>query len=211
MHLHSNFSDGKNSIEEMTKMAIKLGLERVTFTDHVRASTKWIDEYVKEIKRVQKKYPEINIYSGIETKVINLDGNIDAKKSFFKKVDFVLAAFHRIPKENRIYLSKEEIIKNKKIALNLWYKAIMRVLENKNVNIIAHPTSILKIYKIRLPKWIKEKIAKKAKEENKIFEISGKHKVPNKNFIEILKETGIKFSKGSDSHSIKELKKYNKR
>jgi len=211
MHLHSNFSDGENSIEEMTKMAVKLGLKQITFTDHVRASTNWIDKYIKEIKLVQRKYPKIKIYSGIEAKVIDLEGNIDAKKSFFRKIDFVLAAFHRIPKGNRIYLSKEEIIKNKKIALNLWYKAMMKVLENKNVNIIAHPTSILKRYVIKLPKWMKEKIAKKAKKENKIFEISQKHKVPNKEFIKILKKQNVQFTYGSDSHSIKELKKYDKK
>jgi len=211
MHLHSNFSDGKNSIEEMTKMAVKLGLKEIAFTDHVRASTEWIDKYIKEIKHVQEKYPKIKIYSGIEAKVIDLNGNIDAKKSFFEKVDLVLAAFHRIPKDKRIYLSGEEILKNKKIALNLWYKAIMKILENKNVNIVAHPTSILKRYKIRLPEWMKEKIAQKTKRENKIFEMSGKHKVPNEEFIKILKNQNIQFTYGSDSHDVKELKKYDKK
>ena len=206
---YSNFSDGKNSIEEMTKMAIRLGYKQIAFTDHVRISTIWIDKYIKEIKRIRKKYPEIKIYSGIEAKAINLQGKVDSKKSFFKKVDFVLAAFHRIPKGNRIYLLNEEIIKNKKIALNLWYEAMMKVLENKNVDIIAHPTAILKRYKIKLPKWMKEKIAKKAKKENKIFEISQKHKVPNKEFIKILKKQNVKFICGSDSHSIRELKKFN--
>ena len=53
-HLHSKFSDGKNSIEEMVLTAIKLGLEEVAFTDHVRRDTKWLDKYAAEIKRVQK-------------------------------------------------------------------------------------------------------------------------------------------------------------
>ena len=210
-HLHSNFSDGKNSIEEMTKIAIKLGYKKIVFTDHVRTSTNWINEYIKEIKRVQKKYPEIKIYSGIEAKVIDLQGNIDAKKSFFKKVDFVLASFHRIPKGNKIYLSREEITKNKKQVLNFWYQAIIKLLENKNVDIIAHPTAILKRYKKRLPKWMKEKIAEKTKKENKIFEISKKYKVPNKEFKKILKNHNIQFTYGSDSHSVKELKKYEKK
>jgi len=211
LHLHSNFSDGKNSIEEMTKMAIKLGYKKIAFTDHVRISTIWIDKYIREIKRIRKKYPEIEIYSGIEAKAINLQGEIDAKKSFFQKVDFVLAAFHRIPRGNKIYLSKEEIKKNKKIALDLWYKSMMNVLENKSVDIIAHPTAILKRYEIKLPKWMKEKIAKKAKKENKIFEISQKHKVPNKEFEKILKNHNIQFTYGSDSHSIKEFKKYDRK
>lgn len=208
MHLHSNFSDGENSIEQMTQTAINLGLEKITFTDHVRKSTKWIDKYIKEIKNIQKKYPKIKIYSGIEAKVIDLKGNIDAKNLFFKKIDLVLAAFHRIPKGNETYLSSEDVLKNKQQALKLWYKAMMELLENKNVDIIAHPTSILKRYKIKLPSRMKEKIAKRTKKEKKIFEISGKHQVPNKKFIEILKKNKVKLMYGSDSHSIEELKKY---
>ncbi|MDD5173072.1 MAG: PHP domain-containing protein [Patescibacteria group bacterium] len=208
-HLHSNFSDGKNSIEEMAQTAIKLGLKKITFTDHVWETSDWIDDYVEEIKEVRKKYPKIKIYSGIEAKVIDLSGNIDANKSFFNKVDYVLGAFHRIPTGKRTYLSSEEIIKNKKIALNFWYKAIINLLKNKNVDIIAHPTFILKRYKIKLPKWLKKEIAENARKTNKTFEINRKHKVPNKELIKILKEHNIKLIYGSDSHNIKELKMFN--
>jgi len=208
MHLHSNFSDGENSIEEMTEAAIKLGLKQIAFTEHVRRSTKWLDKFVKEIKKVQKKIPQVKIYSGIEAKVTDLEGNIDAKKSFFKKVDLVLGAFHRIPKGRRVYLSEEEILVNKKLALSFWYRAMMKVLENKNVNIIAHPTAILKRYKIRLPNQIKEKIAKKTKKFKKTFEINKKFKVPDKTFLKILKDQKVNFVYGSDSHNVGELKQY---
>lgn len=207
LHLHSDFSDGKNSIEEMTQLAIKLGLRKIAFADHVRKETKWLDRYVTEIKRVQKKYPEIIINSGIEVKVIDLDGNLDAQKDFFKKVDLVLVAFHRIPKGRENYLSKEEILANKKLALSFFYRAMMKVLENKNVNIIAHPTAILKLYKIRIPCLMKKKIARRANKFNKIFEINKKFKVPDRDFVKILKKHKIKLIYGSDSHSVSELRK----
>lgn len=208
MHLHSKFSDGKDSIEKMTQAAIKFGYKEIAFTDHVRRDTKWLGKYIEEIKRVQKKYPNIKIYSGIEAKVINLRGDIDARSSFFKKIDLVLGVFHRIPKGEEIYFSKEEILNNKKLALEFWYRAIMKVLENKNVNIIAHPTAILKEYRIKLPNRVKEKIAKKAKKEGKIFEINKKFGVPNNKFIKILRKEKIKLIYGSDSHSVKELTKF---
>jgi HisJ family histidinol phosphate phosphatase len=211
MHLHSNFSDdGKNSIEEITKTAVSLGYRRIAFTEHVRRDTDWLDKYVKEIKRIQKKYPNIKIYSGIEAKVINLAGAIDAKKSFFQKLDLVLGAFHRIPQGKEKYLSRKEILSDKKRALKLWHQAMIKLLKNKDVNIIAHPAAILKRYKIKLPDKMKKNIAQKAKKENKFFEMNKKFKVPNKKFVEILKKNKIKFTYGSDSHSIKELKFYSK-
>ena len=211
MHLHSNFSDfsdGERSMEEMTIEAIKLGLKQIVFTEHVRRSTEWVDKYVAEIKRIKKKYPQIKIYSGIEAKVIDLKGNIDAKKEFFKKVDLINGVFHRIPKGEEEYLSQEEILLDKRRAFELWYQAMMKLLENKNVKIIGHPGAILKRYKIKFPNWAKEKIAKKTKRFNKIFEINKKFGVPDREFLKILKKNKVKFSYGSDSHSIEEFKKY---
>jgi len=211
MHLHSNFSDfsdGERSMEEMTIEAIKLGLKQIVFTEHVRRSTEWVDKYVAEIKRIKKKYPQIKIYSGIEAKVIDLKGNIDAKKEFFKKVDLVNGVFHRIPKGEEEYLSQEEILLDKRRAFELWYQAMMKLLENENVKIIGHPGVILKRYKIKFPNWAKEKIAKKTKRFNKIFEINKKFGVPDREFLKILKKNKVKFSYGSDSHSIEEFKKY---
>lgn len=211
MHLHSNFSDGKNSIEEMTETAVKLGLNQIAFTEHVRRTTKWLDKFVKEIKRIQKKYPQIKIYSGIEAKVIDLNGNLDAKEEFFKKVDLVLGAVHRIPKGKEKYLSAEEILSDKEKALNLWLKSLTEFLANKKFDIIAHPTLILKRYKIKIPKKVKERIAELAKKYQKTFEINKKYRVPDKNFISILKNKKINFVYGSDSHSVEELLKFSKR
>ena len=61
IHLHSNFSDGENSIEEMTKTAVRFRIKQIAFCDHVRKDTKWLDNFLAEIKKVQKKYPKIKI------------------------------------------------------------------------------------------------------------------------------------------------------
>lgn len=208
MHLHSNFSDGENSVEEMVKTAVKLRLKQIAFTEHVRKNTEWLDKFAQKIKETQKKYPQIKIYSGIEAKVTDLDGHIDAEEEFFNKVDLVLGAFHRIPKGKEKYLSPEEILSDRKRALHLWYRAMIRLLKNKNVDIIAHPGSILKKYGIRLPNQMKQELARNAKRYQKTIEINSKHKVPDKEFLKILKNKKIKIVYGSDSHSTKELIKF---
>lgn len=205
MHLHSNFSDGKNTIEEMAGAAVELGYEQIAFTDHVRRTTGWLDEYVAEINRVREKYPSIKIYSGIEAKILDRCGNIDAQEDFFKKVDIVLAAFHRIPKGEGDFLSKEEILCDKELALNLWYQAFMEVLENKNVHIIAHPTAILNKYNIDFPLKMKRDIACRAGRSGKFFEVNTRYRVPDDRFFTLLRDEGVYFSFGSDSHTIREL------
>lgn len=205
IHLHSNFSDGKNTIEELIEKAIELGYDVIAITDHVRRTTDWIDEYVAEIELAKKKHHSIRIYSGIEAKVIDLEGNIDAQKWFFDKVDLVLSAFHRIPKGEDIFLSKDEIYADKRTALDLWYRSFIKVLENKNVHIIAHPTEILKRFEIDVPLEMKVEIAKMVKKSKKIIELNIHYKVPDIQLFRLLCNEGVYFSIGSDSHSLKDF------
>ena len=47
---------------------------------------------------------QTKIYSGIEAKAVDLEGNIDAREEFFHKVDLVLGSLHRIPDGKEKYL-----------------------------------------------------------------------------------------------------------
>ncbi|MGB9596890.1 MAG: PHP domain-containing protein [Candidatus Poribacteria bacterium] len=205
MHLHSKFSDGENTIDELVEKALELGYNMIAITDHVRRTTDWLDEYVAEIELARRKYPKIKIYSGIEAKVIDLEGNIDAQEWFFDKVDLVLSAFHRIPKGEDIFLSKDEIYNNKAMALDLWYRGFVKVLENKNVHIIAHPTAILRRFEIEVPLEMKKDIARKVKKNRKIIELNIRYKVPDTQLFKLLCNEGVYFSIGSDSHNLKDL------
>ena len=204
-HLHSNFSDGKNTPEEMITAAIRKGLNVVAITDHVRKGTDWLDDYSHEIKRLKERYKkEIKIMCGIEAKVIDLKGNIDARDDFFDKLDIVLGAFHSIPSEKG-FITEGDIQKQKVKALANWYKAMLAVLQHPRVNVIAHPTKILHEYGITLPRIMKVKIAKRAKDYGKVFEINIKHNVPDEEFLRILRENKVRMTIGSDSHSVVEL------
>jgi len=207
-HVHSTFSDGKNMPEEIVKTAIDSNLELIAITDHVNRQTNWLDKFVIEINRLKKKYEnKIKILSGMEAKVIDLNGNIDARPAFFDKIDIILAAFHRIPTING-FLPKEQISERMNETLECWYKAMLAVLKNPNVDIIAHPTNLLCMYGIDIPFAMKKEIVKSASKNKKIFEINIKHKVPDEEFIKLLKKNNVLMVKGSDAHSIEELKKF---
>ena len=205
MHLHSNFSDGKNTIEEMTRKSVELGYKHIAFTDHVWRTTDWLDRYVAEIDRIRAKYTSVKIHSGVEAKVLNLKGDVDAQEFFFEKVDLVLAAFHRIPDGKGGFLSRAEVLSDKYVALNLWYQAFMGVLENKNVHIIAHPTAALKRYGIDLPLEMKRNVARKAERCRKALEVNIRYQVPDDEFLAVLLEKKVPLSFGSDSHNTREL------
>ena len=207
LHVHSTFSDGSNSPEEVVRYAIFNGYEQLAIVDHVRRTSDWIDKFAVEITRLKNVYQgQIILYSGIEAKVINFNGDVDARPEFFPKVDLVLGAFHRIPNGPEEYLSEAEITKNKDKALEFWFICFMKLLENKFVHIVARPTAILKRYDIKIPHEMKNIIAKAAANHGKILEVNSKYQVPDEEFIVILQSNNVKLSFGSDSHSLGEMR-----
>ena len=51
LHTHTSWTDGKNTVFEMSSEAVKKKLETVLFSEHTRANTgEWFPDFVKEIK-----------------------------------------------------------------------------------------------------------------------------------------------------------------
>ena len=207
-HIHSNFSDGENSIEELVKAAINLNLDAIAITDHVRKESDWIDRYIEEIERLRTEYGDkIQIYSGIEAKAIDLEGDIDAKPEFFDKVDIVLGAIHRIPRARYQFLTPDEVKDNSE-TLTLWFTVIRSLIRNSDIGIIAHPGSYLKKSDIPIPIEMKKKLAMEARKHRKILEINLRHKTPDEEFLKLLEENEVTMVVGSDSHSVEDLYRF---
>ena len=82
MHIHSTFSfDGSSTMEEYCQKAISMNVNKICFTDHVDFNTEEkncgvvkdisiqnfdVEDYLKEINRLRRKYHGLEILSGIE-------------------------------------------------------------------------------------------------------------------------------------------------
>lgn len=205
-HVHSNFSDGEDSIEDLVKAAVDLRLEAIAITDHVRRETTWLDDYVREIKEIKSTYgKKIDIYSGIEAKAIDPEGNIDTQPEFLNKVDIVLGVIHKIPTARDNYLKADEVESRADDAIRLWQITMKSLIRNPAAQIIAHFELYLKKSNITLPEKIWRNLVAEAKKQKKIFEVNLKHEVPEKPILKSIKENKITIVKGSDSHSVDEL------
>ncbi len=132
LHLHSNFSDGTNSVFEIAEEGIFKNYEYVAITDH-SASLKVAnglseERLLKETEIIDKinKEGEISILKGSEVEVLK-DGSLDFANEILNKLDIVVAAMHtgfdESPNSNNIRISK--------------------ALSNKKTNVLAHPTGRL--------------------------------------------------------------------
>lgn len=133
LHMHTKASDGGNTIEELAEEAKKIGYEYIAITEHTissRIARGLSDkEALKHIKRIEKagnKLKGIKILKGVEVDILP-DGKLDYKDSVLKEFDVVIAAVH-----SKFKMEKPEMTKR-----------IISAMENKYVNILAHPTGRL--------------------------------------------------------------------
>ena len=122
LHMHTTYSDGKNTIEEMVQTAIEIGLKKIAITDHIWRNSNWFNYYYNEIIDLRKKYLQIKIMIGFEAKALSTNGEIDAIDYMCKNADIRIGAIHRIPKSRELgkFLKRDEVLSNKKLA----YKSI---------------------------------------------------------------------------------------
>jgi DNA polymerase (family X) len=131
LQVQTDWTDGQNSIEEMVKEAIKLGLEYICITDHTKslAMTGGLDEekllkQMNEIDKLNQKYKgKIKILKGAEVNILK-DGSLDIKDEVLAKLDFVGAAVH-----SHFNLPK-----------NIQTERIKKAMANPHVDCIFHPT-----------------------------------------------------------------------
>ena len=133
LQMHTKWSDGSNTVEEMALAAKKLGHEYICITDHTGRLTianplneKRILQQKKEIDKVNKKIKGITVLHGTEVNITE-NGTLDMNGRILKQFDIVVGAIHSGFKN-----SKEKITMR-----------MIKAMQNENVDIIAHPTGRL--------------------------------------------------------------------
>jgi DNA polymerase (family 10) len=100
LHMHSTWSDGRDSIEAMVLAGQQLGYEYVAITDHSERSLasrnlrrEDISRQRDEIARLRDELPGLHILHGVEVDIMK-DGTLDFSDDLLEQFDIVLASLH---------------------------------------------------------------------------------------------------------------------
>jgi DNA polymerase (family 10) len=196
LHIHSNWSDGNNTIEELALFSIDMGYSYIGISDHSESlkianglDNKKIVKKMKEIDKLNDKLNDFHIFCGTECE-IKRNGILDYNKNILKEFDYVGIAVHSSFKS-----SKKELTDR-----------IISAMQNEYIDYLAHPTC--RIIGRRDPLNFEiEKIIETSIETETCLEINAFPDRLDLNdlYIKKAKDMGAKFIIGTDAHNINHL------
>lgn len=196
LHVHTTYTDGKNTLEEMAEAAGKRGYEYLAVTDHTKRVTmakgldeKRLAEQIKEIDRLNDKLKGITLLAGAEVDILE-DGSLDLDDSVLKDLDLTVCAVHY----------------NLNLSRDKQTERIIRAMDNPYFTILAHPTDRL-IGKRDPLDLDMQRIMQAALDRGCILEINAQPDRLDLNDIHAKQagEMGLKMSISTDAHRIGEL------
>lgn len=196
LHVHTKYTDGHFSIQEMAEAAQKKGYQYLAISDHSQhvsvangLNEKRLAQQIEEIDKLNQKLKGIVLLKSIEVDILE-DGTLDLPDNILKKLDLAICSVHykfRLPSEKQT-------------------QRIIKALDNPYVHILAHPVGRLinerKAYEVNM-----EKIMEEAKHKGCFLELNAHPDRLDLSDIhsKMAKGMGIKVAINTDAHSLSDL------
>lgn len=191
LHMHTTWSDGAQSIEEMVQACQEKGYNYMAITDHSKflrvangLSVERLKRQHEEVRNLNKTMEDFTVFTGIEMDILP-DGSLDYSDDVLKDVDFVIASIHSS------FQQDEETI----------MKRLEKACRNPHVAMIAHPTGRLIGRRDGYPVNMK-KLFELAVETGTILELNAN---PNRldlsaEWLKKAQDAGVKIAINTDAH-----------
>ena len=196
LHAHTDWSDGRHTLQDMVAAAKAAGLEYFAITDHSASSVianglkrQRLLEQIAQVRELDAAVEGITVLAGSEVD-IRRHGELDYSAKTLEQLDIVVASVH-----SNFTLTEAEMTQR-----------IIRAIENPFVNIIGHPTGRMLGHRPMYPLNLEEIIAAAA-EHKKVLEINGS---PNRldldpEFVRMAKKAGVLLAVNTDAHATEQL------
>jgi DNA polymerase (family X) len=195
-HVHTTFSDGRNTVRQMLDAARERGLEYVGISDHSKAAyyaggltEDRLREQQAEIAEHERAVAPMRVFRGTEADILP-DGSIDYDRKTREKFDFIVASVH-----SRFNMDRDEMTER-----------MLRALDDPTVTFLGHITGrkllVRDGYSVDF-----DRIFERVAARGVIMEINGNPYRLDLDWRHIgsALEHGVLFSINPDAHSIAEM------
>ena len=130
LHVHTDWSDGHDSLEAMAQAAKARGYQYLGISDHSAGrgiahglDSERLRRQIQSIRELNQEIKGVHIFSGMEVD-IRADGSLDMPEELLGELDIVTAAVHSGMNQGEAHMTER----------------LIRAMESPNVDILAHPT-----------------------------------------------------------------------
>jgi DNA polymerase (family 10) len=197
LHVHSEWSDGADSIDEIVSAAAARGHKFIAITDHTQSlsianglSPEKVLAQIEEVRKAEERAGNgIRVFAGSEVDILS-DGSLDLPQSVLRELDVVIASVH-----SRLRMEPGDMTNR-----------LVTAIQSGAVDIIGHPTG--RIIGRRDPASMDlAAVLDSARENGVMMEINS---FPDRLDLRdahcrMAKEMGVMMSIGTDAHSIRHL------
>lgn len=206
-HMHSVYSDGRATVEEMVRAASWRQLQEIGLTDHGPANAgvgvkddRTFIMIKEQLRGLQADYPQMKLYAGAEADVLNEDGQIDLSSEVIQQLDYLLVGLHPYvwPKDWKgAGWIAENILtglfpRRSRRVINKNSKALVEAIHTYDVCAVTHPG--LKM-EINIPE-----VARACVKRGTAWEINCGHQYPAVEDVREAARFGVEFIVSSDAH-----------
>jgi DNA polymerase (family 10) len=194
-HVHTTWSDGRNTVLEMLSAARQRDFEYVGISDHSKAAyyaggltVERLREQQAEIDQRKGEVKPLRVFKGTEVDILS-DGRIDYDDETLATFDFAIASIH-----SKFAMPKDEMTER-----------ILRALDNPFVTFLGHLTGRLLLSRDGYTMEF-DRVFEKAAQRGVMIEINGNPRRLDIDWRLVGRalERGVRFGIHPDAHSIHE-------
>lgn len=202
-HIHTNQTDGHDSIDTIIKESLVKGLKGIAFTEHVRTSSDWFSEFADNVREAASHHPNIEVLVGAETKALDYQGGLDITVETLTKSDIILGSVHRIP-DGKGGAIKFTDLKPRELA-EIEFELARGMLKHSPIDVLAHPGGVYSLNHGAFPTRYFKELMYYAKVNDKAIEFSSRYLKNHYDFLSLCGEISPLVSIGSDVHNAKDI------
>ena len=202
-HLHTSWTDGEATVEEVYRAAVERGLATVLYSEHSRkTSTDWFASFAGEVRALPSS--PCKAYVGTEVKVESREGEIDTVPAISDLCDFVMASVHRFIDMDGRTLQFSETDPNK--AVDLEFELTWAVLANPQVDILGHMFGMsYRRFKVTPPDDKIRALISRAAEFGVAVEVNSHYHPNPRKMIQWCRDSNARITFGSNAHSLESV------
>ena len=198
LHMHSDWSDGGSSIEDMVLAARELGHDYVALTDHSPRLTvarglspERLREQLRVVAELNKRLAPFRILTGIEVDILE-DGALDQDDDLLAQLDVVVASVH-----SKLRAPREDMTRR-----------MVTAIANPHMDVLGHCTGRIVVGRGRPESEFDHEVVFEAcRQFGVAVEVNSRPERldPPRRLLSLAREMGCMFSVDTDAHAPGQL------